>query len=85
MAKEKPSDKKLVEEITPMSADFAQWYTDVVKKSRSYRLYKCARMYDIPPLRLCDMGKIYSVYSTADSRNRPRNVYMPMLIPESPF
>ena len=29
MAKE----KKLVEDITPMSEDFAQWYTDVVKKA----------------------------------------------------
>ena len=30
MAKE----KKLVEAITAMEDDFAQWYTDVVKKSR---------------------------------------------------
>ncbi len=29
MAKE----KKLVEAITPMEEDFAQWYTDVVKKA----------------------------------------------------
>ena len=29
MAKE----KKLVEAITPMAEDFAQWYTDVVKKA----------------------------------------------------
>ena len=26
-------DKKLVESITSMSEDFAQWYTDVVKKA----------------------------------------------------
>lgn len=26
-------DKKLVEAITSMSDDFAQWYTDVVKKA----------------------------------------------------
>lgn len=25
-------DKKLVKEITSMEEDFAQWYTDVVKK-----------------------------------------------------
>ena len=25
-------EKKLVEEITSMEEDFAQWYTDVVKK-----------------------------------------------------
>ena len=29
MAKE----KKFVEAVTPMSEDFAQWYTDVVKKA----------------------------------------------------
>ena len=26
------NDKKLVEAITSMDVDFAQWYTDVVKK-----------------------------------------------------
>ena len=26
-------DKKLVQEITSMEVDFAQWYTDVVKKA----------------------------------------------------
>ena len=30
-------DKKLVEDITPMSEDFAQWYTDVVKKAELMR------------------------------------------------
>ncbi|OLA57384.1 MAG: hypothetical protein BHW37_04630 [Firmicutes bacterium CAG:272_52_7] len=29
---EMAQDKKLVESITPMDTDFAQWYTDVVKK-----------------------------------------------------
>ena len=29
---EKMADKKLVEAITSMNEDFAQWYTDVVKK-----------------------------------------------------
>ncbi len=33
MAKE----KKLVEDITPMSEDFAQWYTDVVKQAELMR------------------------------------------------
>ena len=30
-------EKKLVEDITPMSEDFAQWYTDVVKKAELMR------------------------------------------------
>ena len=27
------NDKQFVEEITPMEVDFAQWYTDVIKKT----------------------------------------------------
>ena len=27
------NDKKMVEQITSMDVDFAQWYTDVVKKA----------------------------------------------------
>ena len=27
------NDKKMVREITPMDEDFAQWYTDIVKKA----------------------------------------------------
>lgn len=29
-------DKKLVEAITSMEEDFAQWYTDVVKKKQNW-------------------------------------------------
>ncbi len=32
MAKE----KKMVEAITSMDEDFAQWYTDIVKESRAF-------------------------------------------------
>ena len=31
--RENMAEKKLVEAITSMSEDFAQWYTDVVKKA----------------------------------------------------
>ena len=27
------NDKKMVEQITSMDEDFAQWYTDIVKKA----------------------------------------------------
>ena len=36
-------DKKLVEAITSMDVDFAQWYTDVVKKAGVNRLFQCQR------------------------------------------
>ena len=28
--------KKMVEDITSMEEDFAKWYTDIVKKSRTH-------------------------------------------------
>ena len=33
------NDKKLVEAITSMEEDFAQWYTDVVKKAEPSKKY----------------------------------------------
>ena len=39
------NDKKMVEAITSMDVDFAQWYTDVVKKSGVVRLRKRKRMH----------------------------------------
>ena len=38
-------DKKMVEAITSMEEDFAQWYTDVVKKADLIELHQCKRMY----------------------------------------
>ena len=32
------ADKKLVEQITSREEDFAQWYTDVVKKSGALQI-----------------------------------------------
>ena len=48
-------DKKLVEAITSMEEDFAQWYTDVVRKAE--RLFIRKGMYDPSSGRLCDLGK----------------------------
>ena len=52
MAKE----KKLVEAITPMDEDFAQWYTDVVTKAELVS-YSNERMYDHPSERLRHLGE----------------------------
>ena len=48
--------KKLVEAITSMEEDFAQWYTDVVKKAELCG-YKRKRMHGDQTGRLCDLGK----------------------------
>ncbi len=79
MAKE----KKLVEAITSMSADFAQWYTDVVKK---------AELCDYSCVKGCMVIKPYGyaiwehIQSNLDARFKAtgvQNVAMPLFIPES--
>ncbi|HHW31287.1 MAG TPA: proline--tRNA ligase [Clostridiaceae bacterium] len=76
-------DKKLVEEITSMDVDFAQWYTDVVKK---------ADLADYSSVRGCMIIRPYgyaiweNIQKNLDARFKAtghENVYMPMFIPES--
>lgn len=79
----KGNDKKLVEAITPMDVDFAQWYTDVVKK---------AQLIDYSPVRGC-VAFLPNGYAIWDKIQKTldgifktvgvENVYMPMFIPES--
>ena len=79
MAKE----KKLVEAITSMEEDFAQWYTDVVKK---------AELIDYSSVRGCMIQRPngYAIWENIQKELDARfkatgveNVYMPMFIPES--
>lgn len=79
MAKE----KKLVEAITSMEEDFAQWYTDVVKK---------AELIDYSSVRGCMILRPggYAIWENIQKELDRRfketgveNVYMPMFIPES--
>ena len=76
-------DKKLVEAITSMEDDFAQWYTDVVKK---------ADLMDYTSVKGCMVLKPagYALWENiqkeADARFKAtgvENVYLPMFIPES--
>lgn len=61
------NEKKLVEAITSMDEDFAQWYTDVVKKAEltDYSSVRGCMIYDRPVM---PSGKIYRRNSTEDSR-----------------
>lgn len=79
MAKE----KKLVEAITSMEEDFAQWYTDVVKK---------AELCDYSSIKGCMILRPngYAIWENIQKELDQRfketgveNVYMPMFIPES--
>ncbi len=76
------SDKK-VEAITSMEVDFAQWYTDVVKK---------AELMDYSSVKGCMIFKPagYALWENIQAELDKRfketgvqNVYMPMFIPES--
>ncbi len=76
-------DKKLVEQITSMEVDFAQWYTDVVTK---------AGLIDYTSVKGCMVLKPagYAIWELIQSQLDARfketgveNVYLPMFIPES--
>ena len=77
------NDKKMVEQITSMDTDFAQWYTDVVKK---------AELMDYSSVKGCMILRPYgyaiweNIQKDLDARFKAlghENVYMPMFIPES--
>ena len=77
------AEKKMVEAITSMEEDFAQWYTDVVKK---------AELTDYSSIRGCMVIRPYgyaiweNIQKTLDAMFKEtgvENVYMPMFIPES--
>ncbi len=76
-------NKKLVEAITSMDVDFAQWYTDIVKK---------AELVDYASVKGCMIIRPYgyaiweNIQQDLDRRFKEtghENVYMPMFIPES--
>lgn len=76
-------DKKLVEAITSMSDDFAQWYTDVVKKAElmGYSSVKGCMIFKPAGYALWE-----NIQKELDKRFKEtgvENVYMPMFIPES--
>ncbi len=76
-------DKKLVEAITPMDVDFAQWYTDVVKKAElvSYSSVKGCMM-----MRPAGYAIWENIMQQLDARFKEtgvENVGMPLFIPES--
>ena len=76
-------NKKMVEAITSMDEDFAQWYTDICKK---------ADLIDYSSVKGCMIIRPYgyaiweNIQKNLDARFKElghENVYMPMFIPES--
>lgn len=79
----KNNNSKRVEQITSMDVDFAQWYTDIVKK---------AELADYSSVRGCVILRPYAyaiwenIQKYLDGKFKEKgheNVYMPLLIPES--
>jgi prolyl-tRNA synthetase len=81
MGKEK--EKKLVEAITSMDVDFAQWYTDVVKKAELVDYASVRGCMVIRPYGYAIWENIQKNLDTMFKETGHENVYMPMFIPES--
>ncbi len=75
--------KKMVEDITSMDVDFAQWYTDVVKKAQlaDYSSVKGCIVYE--PYGYAIWENIQREMDSSFKKLGVQNVAMPMLIPES--
>ena len=77
------NEKKLVEEITSMEADFTQWYTDVVKKAELMEYSTIKGFMILKPNGYALWENIQKELDQRFKDNDVENVYMPMLIPES--
>ena len=75
--------KKLVEEITPMDVDFAQWYTDIVKKAELIEYTSVKGCMVIRPYGYAIWENIQHILDTMFKKTGHVNVNMPMFIPES--
>ena len=77
------NDKKLVESITSRDEDFAQWYTDVVKKAEltGYTSVKGCMVFK--PAGYAIWENIQNELDRRFKETGVQNVYLPMLIPES--
>ena len=76
-------DKKLVEAITSMDVDFAQWYTDVVKKAELIDYTSVKGCMVIKPAGYAIWELIQSQLDARFKETGVENVYLPMFIPES--
>ncbi len=77
------NEKKLVEAITSMEEDFAQWYTDVVKKAELIDYSNVKGCMVIKPAGYAIWELIQRQLDDMFKQTGVENVYMPMFIPES--
>jgi prolyl-tRNA synthetase len=77
------AEKKLVEAITAMEDDFAQWYTDVVKKAELLDYTSVKGCMVIRPAGYAIWELIQSQMDERFKATGVKNVYLPLFIPES--
>ena len=77
------ADKKLVEAITSMETDFAQWYTDVVKKAELIDYTSVKGCMVLKPAGYAIWENIQKQLDSMFKETGVENVYLPMFIPES--
>lgn len=77
------ADKKFVQEITAMEVDFAQWYTDVVKKADLIDYSSVKGSMIIRPYGFAIWENIRDALDAKIKETGHSNVYLPLFIPES--
>ncbi len=77
------ADKKMVEAITSMEEDFAQWYTDVVRKAELIDYTSVKGCMVLKPAGYAIWEFIQSGLDKMFKETGVENVYLPMFIPES--
>ena len=76
-------NEKLVSNITPMSEDFAQWYTDIVKKAELIEYTSVKGCMVIRPYGYAIWENMQKILDSRFKELGHENVCMPMFIPES--
>ncbi|MDR3729328.1 MAG: proline--tRNA ligase [Oscillospiraceae bacterium] len=76
-------EKKQVEAITARDVDFAQWFTDVVKKAELIDYSSVKGMFILRPYGYAIWENMQAILDAEFKKLGHENVYMPMLIPES--
>ena len=77
------NNKKMVKEITSMDVDFAQWYTDIVKKADLAAYSNVKGFMIIRPYGFAMWELMQGALDKMFKELGHENVCMPMLIPES--
>ena len=79
----KKNNKKFVSEITSMDENFAQWYTDIVKKAELVDYSSVKGCMIIRPYGYAIWENIQKYLDAKFKETGHENVYMPMFVPES--